>query len=316
MIATFLAGSPFIVVERREFMDAMNYQAFWVTHGLPGVTMPYGRKWLLGFALPYAVGTGTAYILLASVAFAFVDFRQRDTRGDGLILAVFPVALASMYLSGYLLYLRYFAPLMPVAALLIARLIVVLARTIISERYAALAATVAISFASVDSLSRAVALDHLLAQTDTRTLARDWIAANLPEGAHIIKSSPPPYSKPPLPPKRQYEEFDTIVPEHSEAKLRNTWIVLDDHPITMFSPPPTPALTHFIETRGTLVAEFDPFVPGAPRPAYEPPDAFYAPLANFSSVTRPGPRIRIYQIDVDPSAATTHTVSEPHEPST
>ncbi len=299
IVVAFLAGSPFVVLDGKTFMEAVQYQSFWVRYGLPGISAPYGREWLVGFALPHAVGVGTAYVLLAATAFAFVDFWRKDARGHGLILAVFAVSLAGSYLSGMLLYLRYFVPLMPVAALLISRFVLEVARVALPQRYATAAATALIAVASLDPLSRAVSLDRLLAQKDTRTFAREWIVANLPAGAHIGTCSTYFYGKPQLQRDGHYEDFEQIVGGEVGGKLHNVWIVVDEHPIRMFSPPPTPEIAQFIETRGTLVAEFDPFVPGTPTPPYEPPDAFYVPLAQFSSVMRPGPRIRIYQIDAN-----------------
>src|SRR2546426_520882 len=83
------------------------------------------------------------------------------TRGHGLILAVFTVSLAGSYLSGMLLYLRYLVPLMPLAALLISRFVLEVARVALPQRYATAAATALLAVASLDPLSRAVSLDRL-----------------------------------------------------------------------------------------------------------------------------------------------------------
>ncbi|MSS72244.1 MAG: hypothetical protein EXS64_12250 [Candidatus Latescibacteria bacterium] len=53
-----------------------------------------------------------------------------------------------------------------------------------------------------------------------------------------------------------------------------------------------------LEAHATPVAVFDPFSPGSsPRPVYDSIDAFFVPMAGFSGVERPGPKIAIYRLD-------------------
>ena len=71
------------------------------------------------------------------------------------------------------------------------------------------------------------------------------------------------------------------------------WLVVQDHPLGYAALPR--ALAE--ELSGLeAAAEFDPFLPGAGIPVYDPLDAYFAPLSGHAAVHRPGPGLRIYRL--------------------
>lgn len=87
-----------------------------------------------------------------------------------------------------------------------------------------------------------------------------------------------------------------LVEEPSAQTLRRAgvdWVVIQEHPLPFSQL--TPALRQVLHDSADLVVSFDPFVAGAVKPPFDPIDAFYAPIAEFSSVRFGGPIIRIYR---------------------
>ncbi len=143
-------------------------------------------------------------------------------------------------------------------------------------------------------LVRDLQLNHLLRQTDTRTIAREWIEAHIPPGGAIAATdNTTPYGKPQLYTVR-------VVPMASPQLLKQQGVeyVMSDSmpPLQYYSRGPTPLEQEWLDSQATLVLDLDPLRPGAPMPVFDAADAFYAPLRNITSMTRPGPRIRIWKL--------------------
>ncbi len=76
------------------------------------------------------------------------------------------------------------------------------------------------------------------------------------------------------------------------------WVVTLEHPL-----PYSQVDAEFarqLESQAVLRARFDPFATGEHPPAvFDPIDAYYAPLAGFAALDRPGPLIRIYHLEAE-----------------
>ena len=75
------------------------------------------------------------------------------------------------------------------------------------------------------------------------------------------------------------------------------FVVADTSPLEFYSHGPTPEQLADLEKNAKLVLDEDPVDPDGPPPVFDMADAFYAPLQHASSMSRPGPRIRIWRID-------------------
>ncbi|HIQ05077.1 MAG TPA: glycosyltransferase family 39 protein, partial [Anaerolineae bacterium] len=74
-----------------------------------------------------------------------------------------------------------------------------------------------------------------------------------------------------------------------------SYVVITDHFLPYSRADQT--LEAALQQQARLVAEFSPTRPGAvPQPVFDPIDAFYVPLADFTGIERPGPFIRIYTL--------------------
>jgi hypothetical protein len=137
-------------------------------------------------------------------------------------------------------------------------------------------------------------LNRILERRDTRSLAREWILENVPPGPIAASEPGTPYGKPQLP--KPY----IWVPIEDPAVLRLKgvlYVLADSSPLSFYSPGPSAAQLALLEQHGTLEFDVDPIEAGAAPPVFDLADAFYAPLQHASSMSRPGPRIRIWRLN-------------------
>lgn len=179
------------------------------------------------------------------------------------------------------------------------------------------------------TLYRSVQIDSVLASTDTRTLAGDWIEAHIPPSMPIVLLCPP-EAEPQI-----YEHYDSVIrrtryvrrrygeeagkfisrlyldqlkdsrrassgwqlfrfPEPSELSERRIAVVTCDHPLRMGRTPP--GLTE--KWRGAVLerAHFQS-CNGAESAAWDWIDALFVPFSELEKVERPGPNIEVRVLD-------------------
>jgi hypothetical protein len=180
------------------------------------------------------------------------------------------------------------------------------------DRFAPLIGSIFIALMIVPNAAQSIRFDWLLSQTDTRTLAKDWIEANIPEGARIAVEWP--FHAPPL--SNGYE-----VPPSSK---RDYWIDLvwgfglADRPIEQYQTDGTQYVisTSYIQNVPTADAQqqtarekfyaqlpqifheiktFSPRCDGGPAPDFVF-DQVYGPAVGLWQACYAGPLIRIYQV--------------------
>jgi hypothetical protein len=135
-------------------------------------------------------------------------------------------------------------------------------------------------------------LNRLLNQSDTRAIARTWILNHIPPMTVIAATAS--YGEPQFPANYKFvplKNFDLL-------RVRNIrWVFSDSLPgLEDYSPGPTRTEQAALNSEGSLLFDVNPIKEGAPTPVFDPNDAFYAPFQHISSMTRPGPRIRIWML--------------------
>jgi hypothetical protein len=225
-------------------------------------------------------GCGAAAALLAGPALLAALARRGPTRW----VALAALGQLAVLLANPIGWSRNLMPVVPALAVAIGALVAQVADRAGGWWRSILLAVAALSLAAPgwDGLRMA----WTLRETDTRGLAADWIAANVPATSALIGFGGPPgviWGLPDVGGRKLLRGLDPAVwSRAAEFVVRyhypNAWAAQEL--------PPAPAL-------GEPLAVFDPFAPGA-DPVVEPLDAFYLPLARFAGVERPGPRIEIY----------------------
>jgi 4-amino-4-deoxy-L-arabinose transferase-like glycosyltransferase len=286
-VVVFVCGTPYFLIDWKETVQGFEYQRGFVLGGTGNPYSGYGWPWLLFRAMPDGFGLGCELLFAAGLVWALA----RRHAGALALAAFLALACLGMTRSHYVFY-RYIV--IPLPAL------VVLAGSMVGDlcqgfgRRGAVLAIAILAGVLAPAIVRDVKLIRLLRREDTRSLARKWIVEHVPRGARIAASDArTPYGKPQLPLDYQ------LVPLAPTAELRAqkvNWILADSSPLRFYSPGPSAAELAELDRDATLLFDVDPVKPGAPDPVFDAADAFYAPLRHIASMSRPGPRIRVWRL--------------------
>ena len=134
----------------------------------------------------YGTGLG-ALFLFAAVTGVVVAVLSPTARRRAILTVSFPVLYYAAMGGGHLVYMRYMTPIVPFAALL-AAIAIDGAANRMGGTIAAAILTAAVGF---DSAARSIRLDRLLAQTDSRVLAADYIRSRFASGASTFQNGSP-----------------------------------------------------------------------------------------------------------------------------
>jgi len=310
----FALGSPQILISPAPYLNEAlgQYGAgqaggfeIWQVDTLPG--------WLFyGKTLSYGVGV---VLLALAIAGGLCRLILVVKMGDkmSILLLSFPLTYYLLMGSTRHYFARYALTLVPFVALFAAEAITTTAAWVGARRTRlmwGLAALLTVG-AIAQPLAQSVRHDLLLTRQDTRTLAKQWIEATIPEGTKIAVDWPvhgPPLSTPERPVPYSNKVYDV-------ATGRGTG--LSDHPVAWYREQGYDYLiaSSFIyniplvyEDRDAerrafytsldqeleLVQEFRPYEGDA-----EPPfifDEIYGPAIGLWQRERPGPVIRIFRV--------------------
>ena len=285
----FLIATPYAALDYRTFAADLRFD---FTHLSAGHTVDLGRGWLYHptRSLPYGVGLSTC---VAAVAGAIQMLRHHRSRvvPVGAFALVFYASIG----SGLSVFFRYVLPLVPIICLLAAVAVrhggVWLAsRTRLSSAAATLALT---AIVAGPPLVNSVWFDLLLAKTDTRVLAADWLRTRVTPGDTLAEEGGV-YAQLDLASVQFHRwSFDPATGAFGDAAGRTPdWLVLTQSPLWTYASVP-PELRRLAADRYTLVSSF----PASDGPAgvYDLQDAFFMPVAGFGSIIRPGPSVEIHR---------------------
>jgi 4-amino-4-deoxy-L-arabinose transferase-like glycosyltransferase len=290
-IASFLAGSPFTVLDFTQFEADLRFD---FTHLSGGHGMDLGRGWRyhLERSLPYGVGVPAFVAACAGL----VPLIRRHAR-HAFVLGGFALPFYLAIGSGTTVFFRYVMPLVPIVCLSAAAGI----------RYATpwLSARTRVPVTAVmttlllltvgPALVNCVWFDAVLARTDTRVLAAAWLRPQLkPE--HTLHDAGGAYTKLDLRDVRFHEwRFDPNANSfgHPEGHTPD-WLVLMESPVRLYASIPPP-LRQLAQEKYTLVYTAAATRGRARAAVYDLQDAFFMPLSRLDTVVRPGPTIRIYR---------------------
>jgi len=290
----FLCATPYFVLDWQSTLESFRYQRAFVLGGGGNADAGYGWSWLLLHALPDGFGLGCSLLFAAALFWALARPGSGALALAGFVLLSF----LGMTLSRYVFY-RYILVALPALAILagamVSDLLALAERRDVPQGRSVIAIVLGLVVLLGPATARNLMLIRLLDREDTRTVARKWIAANVPRGSSIaVSDAAKRFGKPQL--SGEYQ----LVPLEPLASLRAKrveWVFADTSPLRFFSPGPDAAELSELERDAKLRLDVDPVRPDAPAPVFDAADAFYAPLRNIGSMSRPGPRVRIWQID-------------------
>lgn len=281
-VAGFLIGVPFAIRERARMLDTITATAAALYAG----DGPTAFRVHLVDSLPGGLGWPLYLAGLAGIARA--AWRRRSE--DAVWLAF---ALVWYLVIGPVRWVvpRYVLPLVPLFAVAAASLV-----SDLSARSRPLAA-VAVVLLAAPTLWRSIQYDFIASRADTRVLAADWIAENVPAQSRIALCRG--YGAPVLhglrPGRMPFLPSPIGCSRAEIASTRASYLVTHEHPRLGTSWPSG----YF---RGTLdeswreVAVFDPFTAAGTGDAYfHGGDAFYIPYTGLDAVARGGPIVTVWE---------------------
>lgn len=288
----FLVATPYALLDFKTFSADLVFDFTHLKDGHGGVNLGRGWTYHLTHSLPY--GTGVPMFL---TALAGMVLMLKHRRRHALLVSGFFLAFYGALGSGTTVFFRYILPLVPVVCLMAAVAVRhaapwLAARTALSPR-ASLALLIVL--AGGLSLVNSVWMDLLLARTDTRVLAAEWLEARIRPGESLHDTGGD-YTRLVLEKAefyRWYFDPDTNSFGDPDGRVPD-WLVIHTSPVRLYTRL-APELRRLANEKYDLVHTVHATKGGASRSVYDHQDAFFLPFSGFTTVERPGPTIRIYR---------------------
>jgi 4-amino-4-deoxy-L-arabinose transferase-like glycosyltransferase len=287
----FLIATPYAALDFATFSADLRFDFAHLAEG-HGLYLGPGWQYHATRSLPYGSGVVIFAMALAGLPI-FVWRRPEHAAVIGAFVAVFYAGIG----RGHTVFFRYVLPLVPIVCLFAAVAIRtagawIALRASVRERTAI---AVLAALAGGPALVNAVWFDVLLARTDTRVLAGEWLAPRIRAG-ETIHDAGGDYARLQLG-RTPFHEWSYDAEKHTFGHpqgLTPDWLVLTQSPLRMYASAP-PALRLLANSSYDLVFTVRGTSGAAAAAVYDLQDAFFLPLAGFRTVERPGPTIMVYR---------------------
>ena len=290
-VAGFVAGTPYALIESATFKAHFLNDSGQLAHGH---NIILGRGWTYHFThtLPYGLGLPIFGAALAG----WIPFTRHYPR-PAFVIGAFAAAFYLGIGSGYTVFFRYLLPLVPIACLSAAVLVTHAASWIAARTRLSAAVTTAVLAALVAGLPllNSVWLDVLLAKTDTRVLAAEWLKPRL-RATDTLYDAGGYFTTLELGKTTfQASRYDPATKSFDlPAGGTPDWIVIHEAPLMAYT-------WYEREIRTVLADKYElaytvPALEGrGVSREYDMQDAFFLPIAGFKGVQRPGPTEWIFR---------------------
>jgi hypothetical protein len=286
--AALLAFPSLITEPARVIGDVYVHDVLEATTGYDGLDPSGGY---IFYARALSTGLGWP-LLLASLAGLALAVKRRHRAS--LIVALLPITILVVLGSQKLYFARFALPAAP-ALLVLAALAL---DALLTWRVIIGLAVVAI--VGVPTLADSIRFDNLLTQTDTRTLAREWIASNLAPDAAVVAEAPPlgpTLDRPDTTVANDFSLYDRSLADYAERGVEyivESSFTAEARAVDAQREARRVAFNAVLVQRATLVAEFKPYS-GTNGPPFAS-DQIYGPWTALDELSRPGPTIRVYRL--------------------
>jgi hypothetical protein len=312
-VITLAVTSPFLVLDPAMTQHGIGY----IFQHLGRVSAPNIGWVQLSIALWF--GIDPVLVLLAVIGVGYAAWRRQPA---DVIILTFLIVYFLLIGAGRSVFLRYADPMIPPLLLLGGRALAALVELTARGKARRLALAVAFVLIAVAPLAHDVRYDLLIQQTDTRTLAFNWLAQHVPAGGRAAV----PYMAGPAHDQAMIDSgehshgaTDPYVASFLDSRLETQYTIReltkDDLQLTSLDSFRQEGITYVVvgyETPGTGCQALSPFeralraqgpplasfspTNGCPDSVFDPIDTYYVPLAGYGGWVRPGPQIRIYRL--------------------
>jgi hypothetical protein len=243
-------------------------------------------------------------LLAAAVAGILIGARRRPRHT--LIVSAFTAAYYAVIGSGYTVFFRYVMPLVPIVCLFAAVATIYAAVRLAgarpgegdpsSSRTVGLLVPVAlVGFVAGPPALTSVRMDLVLARTDTRVIAAEWLGPQL-QPEHTLHDAGGDYARLDLRDRRYHEwHFDSKTQSFGHpGGLPPDWIVIPESPLRHYASA-DPGLRRLVAERYAPIHTVRGTTSLDAAGMYDQQDAFFVPFSRLGDVERPGPTITIYR---------------------
>ena len=199
--AGFLIGTPGAVLNFGKFMQDFLYEVGHAGSGHGLVFVETAPAFIYHFNHSLWVGMGLPLLVLATIGLIYA---ARKRTASDLILLVFLIAYYAVIGAAQVKFARYTMPLLPVLAILAARIsmdtINRLREGRMFARFVGYIAVLLLVLVTAYTLVFSLSIDRMYASADTRDRAAAWVQKNVKPGASIGLPTIPWFYTPPLDP--------------------------------------------------------------------------------------------------------------------
>jgi 4-amino-4-deoxy-L-arabinose transferase-like glycosyltransferase len=297
--ASFLATSPYVLLDRGNFWLGFNYERAHMAIGHFGLDHSPAILYYARVMTGSLLGWPLALLALAGLVWAAIVRRQ----GWALVLAIFPVVYVTIISSWSMKAERYVLPLLPLAAVYATALVAAAGERLRARQrllpFGVIAASVALMAAP--SLA-AYRKDLARLRGDTRTVAREWIETNVPPGSFIVCESygPEPFGI------IDFQNLDADVRERIAKSQKNLKLyallampmyqVMSENTALFYDMSLYNGVADLWVTSSSVAGRYrkDPRLYSAQCAFYDSLEAHWNKLREFGPADGSGPRITVY----------------------
>jgi hypothetical protein len=292
VLIAFLAATPYAILDASHFLEDFRFE---VNHLAEGHQIILEPGWMYHFTYSLWYGLGAPLLIsgLAGLCLLVARFRKQAA-----LICAFPFVYYAVAGRGLTVFVRYMTPVTPFLCMAAALFIVWSVRRLIRPERVSVVVAVAAVVIALPSLQRSIAFNTVMARTDTRVLAADWVSAHVRPQEAVGQ----------IPPVLIYENFGMTKPANlvtfdvnrkAFVSASGTAVVPD---ILLVPTSPLDAYTvtanelAAIANRdyvreGTIAATHGVEMPNW----FDKQDLFFVPFTTFTMRDRPGPEIQIFR---------------------
>jgi hypothetical protein len=298
VVAGFLAGTPFALLDWRTFSDGLIFAETYLrsghVHDGQRLATSHAAWYYASFVLPVGVGWPTWFGGLLGLVLLAVRKPK-----EGIACLIFVAVYFATAASGLTAFARYMVPLTPFLCLGAAYAIRQCVQPIRDPRLRTIVAGVIAAGCIVPAAVKVVRLDQLLSTPDSRLVVSSWAIEHVEAGRSIWQSGSS-FGKVQFLPPPQYVEwlFDdaagTFTRDGRPVEGFPDYIFIQQSPLRLYSVVP-PAIPAILNAHYRVVQTFRTGLTSMEPEQFDASDAFFLPLNGLERIRRPGPEFDVYE---------------------
>ncbi len=187
IILAFFCVSPFCLLDFKAFVKDFNFNSEHVQNGVYGLS--FGFHWFdygsilftdLIYSWPHPVANTAGILLAIGIIYALYKRGRKEA-----IIGLFPLLFFVVIGSWSVVNRRYILPVLPSCAVLAGAAIDWTSGHSAASKYRHTAVWVCLVVLLILPLRNSFLNGYMMSQKDTRTIAKQWIERNIPEGSKI-----------------------------------------------------------------------------------------------------------------------------------